>query len=460
MKNKRNIDCDIKENKNKAKISFSWGYEYRYLVDLSIEVLELISSKFSVDKNKLHLIRTPSVSAYKELDDFFQIKNSFRITPELVCIEGDIKKENMLYQKGTLSSFLPGQSYLDAIYNLENDIEIPASAADDNYHKRIDLDNKIRQRFSKMYNLSAKQIAFNWGSGGSIELILWALKNKLKRSPKVLFNIPNYYYMHSLAEKFGYKVNPVLSYLGGKYHFPLKTLLKELKSNGFDLIVLTSPNNPWGVPIDKGKFYELLKNLPDDTYAMIDFTGLSDENMAYFHDVLNETGLQDKRIFMLDSLSKKYEMCHVRAGYIIGSNEFIFDNLRIHDFSPVLTGYCYQKFEEALDNPSIKKAVLEKHRKLFGLLKSVENRHFQLVSPQFSNFIISRLGSKSQVNKLIHYLSQKYNYYDLPFRGIGKFSKGEGSMQQDFIQYLPQNCLRILEETAEFIAEAVKSLFG
>lgn len=460
MEEERDIDYEIKEYKNKSKISFSWGFEYRYLQDLSKEVLDLVSSTFSVDTSGLHLIKTPAVPAYKDLDEFFSIKRRFRLTPELVCIEGDIKAKDILYQKGTLAYLLPGQSYLDAIFNLTNDVEISESLVSDVYQQRLHADERTRNALSGIYKISKKQIAFNWGSGGSLELIMWAFKNKLGRSPRMLINLPNYFYTYALGEKFDFKIRSVLSYSGKSYRFPFKTLLKELKSTAYDLIILTSPNNPFGIPIDKNQIYELLENLPPHTYALLDFTGLSDENIFYFRDVLEEKAFQSKKVFMIDSLSKKYDMCHVRAGYIIGTNESIFKELDIYNFAPILTGYAYRKLNEAFGNPSIKKAVIQRHQGFFRLLKSVENSHFQVISPQFSNFIVSRFSSRPQLIKFLKYLSQRYNYYDLPFKGIGKFEKGQGSISQDFIQFLPKHYLRILEETAEFVAEAIKGFFS
>jgi histidinol-phosphate/aromatic aminotransferase/cobyric acid decarboxylase-like protein len=459
VKPRRNIDHEIKKYKNKSKISFSWGFEYRYLQDLSSEILNLVSSKFSMDKAELHLLRTPSVSAYRNLKEIFKITNLFHLTPELICIEGTPKTQNILYHQGTLAYLLPGQSYLDALFNLENDVEISKTLAEDVYQHRLAADDKAREMFSKIFKISKKQIAFNWGSGGSIELILWALRNKLKRTPRMLINLPNYFYTYALGDRFGFKIRSVLSYSGKNYRFPFKTLLKELKSTKFDLLVLTSPNNPFGIPIDKNQFYDLLKSLPANTYALLDFTGLSDESMFYFQDVLDEKAFHSKNIFMIDSLSKKYDMCHVRAGYIIGSNESIFTELDIHHFAPILTDYAYRKLDEALGNPSIKKAVIKKHKNLFQLLKSVENSHFQIISPHFSNFIVTRFPSENQLSEFLKYLTKKYHYYDLPFRGVGKFEKEQGGISQDFIQFLPRCYLRILEETAEFIAEAVKGFY-
>ncbi len=453
------IDSIIKRKKNKNKISFSWGFEYRYLQDLTNELYDIISKKYLCNKDDLILIRTPSISSYNNLTDYLKIKQIIKLTPDLVFVEGKITNKYMLYLKGTLAYLLPGQSYLDAIENLKNNREITQNEIDDEYTERLKKHRKIKSILDKKYSISDSQIAFNWGSGGSLELILWSVKNRIKKNPSILINLPNYFYTVALAQKFKYKIKTVLSYKGNKYHFPFRTMLKELKTRKYDIIVLTSPNNPFGVPIEKNKFYELLKNLPVNTYALLDFTGLNDETMFYFKNVLREKQFEDKKIIMIDSLSKNFEMCHARSGIIMGTNDDVFKELEIQNFSPILTKYAYNKLEEALTHPEINTNVINKHKKYFKLLKSSENDNFKIISPGFGNFIVSQFKSQRSIERFIAYLASTYDYYDLPFKGIGKFNMGKGSISQGFIPYLPKNNLRIIEETAAIISIAIKDFF-
>lgn len=454
-----NIDNLVKEKKNKSRISFSWGFEYRFLQELSDNLIQLISEYHKLDSNRLILLRHPSIPAYVNLKEYLNYSKIIQLTPELICIEGEITDKYMLHLKGTLAYLAPGQSYIDAIENIKNDVQVSKEEVEHSWQQRILHNVQLKGLYSDRYNVSTEQIAFNWGSGGSIELILWTLKNKCLKRPKVLINVPNYFYTCALAQKFDYEITPISSYDKGEYKFPASKIGKELQKNKYDIVVLTSPNNPFGVPISPKDFKSILDSLPPHTLALIDFTGLTGKSEFHIKDVLRNPDWINKRILMIDSLSKKFEMCHVRAGIIITSNLNLLKDLSIHNYSPILTNYAYSKMGEALNHPEITDKILNKHRRYFTLLKEVENRQFKLISPQLSNFVVSRFKTAQEVTRFISYLGSKFKYYDLPFRGIGIKNSGEGSITQDFIQYMAKNELRLLEETAPIIAKSIKHFF-
>ena len=460
MKNENcNIDTVIKKNKNRTCISFSWGFEYRYLQEISDNLCDLISKHYRLNKDKIILIRYPSIPAYDNLNEYLNISNIIKITPELVCVEGDITDRYMLHLKGTLAYLMPGQCYIDATENIINSREISNDEIEKVWQQRL-LDNyNMKKSYSEFYNISTNQIFFNWGSGGSIELILWLLMNKIHGQPKMLINVPNYFYTCALAQKFGYSIKPISSYSKGKYKFPSSKIIGELETKKYDIVVLTSPNNPFGITINQEDFEAILNALPLRTLALIDFTGLTNKSEYHIRDVLYNHEWYNKNIIILDSLSKKFEMCHVRVGYIIATNSTIINDLNLERYSPILTKYAYTKLEFAFNHPEMTNRVLRKHRWYFSQLKSIENKEFRIISPQYSNFIVSKFRNYQQVDKFIKFLKEKYRYYDLPFKGIGIYNSGKGSLSQDFIQYLPKNNLRILEETAPFICKSIKLYF-
>lgn len=450
------IDTLVKEKKNRSRISFSWGFEYRFLQELSDDLIQRISKYHKIDPNRLLLIRHPSVPAYKDLTKYLSISRIIRLTPEVICVEGDCKSRYMLHLKGMLAYLMPGQSYLDAMENLESGTRISDLEVESVWQQRLSNHFRLKKSLSGIYGISVDQVAFSWGSGAALELVLWSIKNKNPNRPKMLINVPNYFYTCALAQKFDYEIDPVGSHSKGKYEFPIRKILNALRNDEYDIVVLTSPNNPYGVPISRQSFEEILDSLPPRTLALIDFTGLTARSEFHIKDILQHPEWTTKRIIMIDSLSKKFEMCHARTGFIIGSNPDLLRKLSLEEYSPVLTSYAYSKMEEAIDHPRLNDKVLRKHRRYFSLLKSVENQQFKLVSPQFSNFIVSRFRTPREVTRFIDFLANKFKYYDLPFKGIGVKNSGQGSISQNFIQYMPRNELRLLEETAPFIRKCIR----
>lgn len=448
---KYEIDALVAQKKNVDKISFSWGFEYRFLGELSGILSQKLCEKYKLNLNRFFFFRYPSISSYLKLSKLFNIKKTIRITKEIIGIEGNPKSKYIMNLPGTLAYLLPGQSYLEGLSNLKKDW-IPTE--EDSllyYEKRKILHGKITTKLSKKLCVPSDKLFLNWGSGGSIELILYLIHNSCKHKPQMLINVPNYFYTYSLAEKFGYNIKSILSYKGRDFSFPYKSIKKELLKNNYDLVVFTTPNNPFGAEIPIEQLYDLLVNLPEKTYGLVDMTGLSRHDLFPFRKILSDEAITKKNIFFLDSLSKKYEMCHVRAGIVVLSNNEMVNRLPITEYSPILNEYSYEKINQAIDNPSLSKEIIEKHQRYFTLLKSTETNSFIIQSDHFSNFIVARMKSKNDVKKFINQLSSKYNYYDLPFYGIGKYKKGSSNINQDFIQYLPQNCLRLLEETTNYI---------
>ena len=188
---------------------------------------------------------------------------------------------------------------------------------------------------------------------GSTEALTTAIFTALNPNDEVIIPIPAYPMYRQIVEFAGGKVVTIDT---SANHFQItKEDLQQAITPNTKMIILTSPNNPTGSIYNEETYqyiYEAIKDKPifilcDDVYNQINYT----EHKIGF---TKYTDLKNQ-IIICQSYSKSYAMPGWRCGYLIASEKFCLQAVKIHQYMIVaLNTFIQPAMEKALDYDSTK----------------------------------------------------------------------------------------------------------
>jgi len=184
------------------------------------------------------------------------------------------------------------------------------------------------------YGVSPEQVHANYGSNGSIDTTLAAVKVEESRardvsataSGGVLMTSPTYFRNYNSASAKDLK--PTFVPLGTDFSFDADAFTKAMLRARPSIVILVTPNNPTGMAIPDDDLCMVLDNLPDDTWALVDRT------LANVRPEIPTAGLlkryASKNVIILHSCSKYKGMSHLRIGIALYSNTALASKVRPH----------------------------------------------------------------------------------------------------------------------------------
>jgi histidinol-phosphate aminotransferase len=169
----------------------------------------------------------------------------------------------------------------------------------------------LRTRLAEIYNVPEKLLIV--GNGG--DEILWLLYTAFVNDNKPILTLdPTFSEYYHLASIFGAKQELVgLVKNSDFFSFDQDRFLKMLKEDKYSLVLIDTPNNPTGMPVDSSFLEKVLEvaSCPvviDEAYA--EFAGKS------FLDSLSPKELPENLI-VLKTLSKAWGLAGLRLGFAI-----------------------------------------------------------------------------------------------------------------------------------------------
>ncbi|MFB3894871.1 MAG: aminotransferase class I/II-fold pyridoxal phosphate-dependent enzyme [bacterium] len=215
------------------------------------------------------------------------------------------------------------RSYIYKLRNAEGSIDIKRGEL---YPELLRALFSLQKLVSSMFKIEPIQVQPNFGSNGSIDTILTAVKLQEKQAvsllPKgkngkgVLFAVPTYFRNYNSASARLLTIHKVP--LLNNFEFDVKSFISEMKLKRPGIIILVTPNNPSGLPIHDQDILLVLDNLPKGTWAMIDRTLVNTRPEISTYKLLHRYA--NKNIVILHSFSKYQGMSHLRIGLALYSN--------------------------------------------------------------------------------------------------------------------------------------------
>ena len=216
----------------------------------------------------------------------------------------------------------------------------------------------LKLSLSSIWDVDASQVQPNFGSNGSIDTILTAVKieevqraallehasrekleallsSTLTADAKIneigfllveasdrrptsgaLFTSPTYFRNYNSAD--AKKLKAYFVPLNDHFGFDARDYVDEMKRLKPSVVFLVTPNNPTGVPIKDEDIIYVLDNLPLETWAVIDRTLVNIKPEISTRELLKQ--YVDKQVAILHSFSKYKGMSQHRIGVAVYSN--------------------------------------------------------------------------------------------------------------------------------------------
>ncbi|PLX26591.1 hypothetical protein C0581_04125 [Candidatus Parcubacteria bacterium] len=280
---------------------------------------------------------------------------------------------------------------------------------------RLALKYELEQTFAKNLEVNPDHVQLTNGSNGSLNIILPILALRFTRmhngqSPCAVLDTPNYFDTIKFLTAGGYNINEV----SRTQTFELNTdlLIKEIKEKYPHLVILTTPNNPTGIPIHDGQIDQIIHATPDDSIVLIDRTCLNVGEEISTKELLKKYA--HKKLIILHSFSKTHNMSAERVGFFVTNNDDLASYLQTHEDDGRVNADAMQQCKELIN----KKDLVEKNKTEIKRSLAILENYAQedtdfLYTQSRSNFALVRLDPK-KADKL----KQKFLFPDATKFGI------------------------------------------
>ncbi len=191
----------------------------------------------------------------------------------------------------------------------------------------------MKSVLAKAYALTAEQCHPNFGSNGSIDTILTAIK--LREINKgidtsieggMLVATPTYFRNYSSAQ--ARQIRMIKVPLKKNWDLDIDLFLQKLAKEKPTVVFLVSPNNPTGIPIKDEAIIKIIDNSPSDTLVVIDRTLINTNAEISSTDLLKR--FAGKQLAILHSFSKYLGISHLRVGFALYTNEQVANEIASH----------------------------------------------------------------------------------------------------------------------------------
>jgi histidinol-phosphate/aromatic aminotransferase/cobyric acid decarboxylase-like protein len=192
----------------------------------------------------------------------------------------------------------------------------------------------MKRAIADAYKITPLQCHPNFGSNGSIDTILAAMKIRevnRKINPEheggMLVATPTYFrnYNSSAAKQIKMVKVPLKM---PDWNFNLDLFLEKMVEKKPTVIFLVTPNNPTGLEIPDDAIVKVIENANEDTLVVMDRTLVNIKPEISTVELLSS--YKHKNLAILHSFSKYRGMSHLRVGFAVYSNEKIAEEIRPH----------------------------------------------------------------------------------------------------------------------------------
>jgi aspartate aminotransferase len=157
---------------------------------------------------------------------------------------------------------------------------------------------------------------------GASEALIFAFMTCCDPGDEIIIFEPTYANFIGFAALAGIKLIPVATYLENNFKLPPREEINVVFSNRTRAILLCNPNNPTGTfytQQDLALLLEICEEnniflIVDETYREIVFDSLTPFSVQHIAE-------DNKRVIVIDSLSKRFSLCGARIGCLATSNQ-------------------------------------------------------------------------------------------------------------------------------------------
>jgi len=263
----------------------------------------------------------------------------------------------------------------------------------ENYKEEIDLKHFLEAKIAKHLNIPRKNVLLNYGANSNLILFFSAYSNKLlaekRRRLKVVLDVPNYFFtLHQINQ---WNANASYVNRDSKFNFQPIQFIKTIKSFRPDVVVLTTPNNPTGKPIDDTVIDKMIRVVPKETIVLVDRACINTLPEISTKELLAKHS--NKQLIVLHSFSKSHTLSDSRVGYFATNQESIADLLfKKPDLNHNLN--ALQRLSDVIDD----KQHVARKKRIIKDCNTILKREFSKVYnsnyyESFSNFAVIKLPS-------------------------------------------------------------------
>lgn len=198
-----------------------------------------------------------------------------------------------------------------------------AYAPSEGHHRAI----KAWQKYYQSFNIKFNEDEIIVTAGGS-EAILFALLACTDPGDDVIVFEPLYTNYISYAHMAGVNLRPVKLQAEAGYHLPKASKIAQKVTSRTKAIVITNPCNPTGAVYSKAELQAIvdvayqkgLFIIADEVYREIIFKSVRHVSLMNFIKVRD-------RVIMVDSVSKRFNLCGARVGCVASKNLALMQNI-------------------------------------------------------------------------------------------------------------------------------------
>jgi histidinol-phosphate aminotransferase len=232
---------------------------------------------------------------------------------------------------------------------------------------------------------SPGQVLLTNGADEGIDLLCRAY---LDPGDEVIVVVPTFAMYEIFAMVPGGKVIRVSTTAEEDFRFPTEKVLQAITPRT-RIIVVTNPNNPTGVAVDRFTIIKIIQAAPDAAIlvdeAYFDFYG---------HSIIDQVGMLPN-LFVARTFSKAYGLAGIRLGVLVGPSHHIAVLRRI--CAPFNVNACALELlrEALLDRQFINNYVKQVKETRDWFSKQLEELGFK-VWPSEGNFVLTQFGNEKK----------------------------------------------------------------
>jgi histidinol-phosphate/aromatic aminotransferase/cobyric acid decarboxylase-like protein len=192
----------------------------------------------------------------------------------------------------------------------------------------------MKRALANAYQIDPLQAHPNFGSNGSIDTIMTAMKLREvnhgidpTKQGGMLVATPTYFRNYnSCASKQVHMTKVPLRRDG--WSFDLDAMLKAMAERHPTVVFMVTPNNPTGTAVPDDAMLRMIEAAPQDTLIVIDRTLVNIRPEIDTVEILRRS--KEKQVAVLHSASKYAGLSHLRVGFALYSNAELAQEIRPH----------------------------------------------------------------------------------------------------------------------------------
>ncbi len=221
------------------------------------------------------------------------------------------------------------QNYVNKIHEEDNSVDMKRGEF---YPEILRGISSLKRAAANAYGIEPVQCHPNFGSNGSIDTILMAMKIREINSNidtvkygGVLDVDPTYFRNYNSSASKKLRMTRIPLQLPG-WTFDLDNFIKAINTFYPTVVFLVTPNNPTGIAIPDEAILKVIDEVPEKTLVVMDRTLVNISSEINTVELLRK--YKSKQLVILHSFSKYVGMSHMRIGIALYSNADIANEIR------------------------------------------------------------------------------------------------------------------------------------